>query len=296
MQISPGFSNNTPAGLMQIDTWRIFRIMSEFVEGFETMGQIGPAVSIFGSARTPESDPYYIQARDLSRMLSQRGFSIITGGGPGIMEAANRGAHDVGGLSVGLNITLPHEQSANPYAKIRMDFHYFFARMVMFVKYACSFVCFPGGFGTLHEFFNSMTLIQTGKSERFPVILIGKEFWSGMDKWIRSELLSKHEYHKISPEDMDLFVITDSIQEAAEIIQQANMNQLAAPQPAITRTGEGTVMGFPAQEYAKADDGHPHIKPAKPAKADKANVPAKKKASRPADKKGQGKKRPAGTK
>ena len=290
VQNNSGFVGSSSADPMQVDTWRIFRIMSEFVEGFETMGSIGPAVSIFGSARTPESDPYYVQARSLARMLSQHGFSIITGGGPGIMEAANRGAHDVGGLSVGLNITLPHEQSANPYAKIRLDFHYFFARMVMFVKYACSFVCFPGGFGTLHEFFNSMTLIQTGKSEKFPVILIGKQFWSGMDKWIRRELLSQNSYHKIDLEDMDLFTITDSLEEATEIIQHANKIQLAAPPPGITRTGEGTLMGFPPQEYPRADDGHLHTKAFKAARHGRTVKVSKKKPARPAGRKGQDKK------
>ena len=154
------------------DTWRVFRIMSEFVEGFETMSRIGPAVSIFGSARARKTAPDYVEARKLARTLAEQGFAIVTGGGPGIMEAANRGAADAGGTSVGLNITLPHEQKANPYANVQIDFHYFFARLVMFVKYSCAFVCLPGGFGTLHEFFNSMTLIQTGKAEMFPVVLM----------------------------------------------------------------------------------------------------------------------------
>lgn len=254
IQDGPQFAMNNSVELVREDTWRIFRIMSEFVEGFETMGQLGPAVSIFGSARTPQSDFYYGEARKLARMLAERGFAIITGGGPGIMEAANRGAHDVGGLSVGLNITLPHEQSANPYANFRMDFHYFFARLVMFVKYACSFVCFPGGFGTLHEFFNSMTLIQTGKSEKFPVILIGSEFWAGMVDWVREHMLSNG-YRKIDGEDMNLFTVTDDLEEAAAIIQKARNVQLTAPRRGFAPSGEGTILGYPAHEYPKADNG-----------------------------------------
>ena len=162
------------------DPWRIFRIMSEFVDGFEIMSTVGPAVSVFGSSRTPPESRYYRMARKLGGILARRGFAVITGGGPGVMEAANRGADDAGGKSVGLNIALPHEQVANPYANIRVDFHYFFARKVMFIKYACAFVCFPGGFGTMDEFFESMTLIQTEKVDPFPVILIGSEFWSPM--------------------------------------------------------------------------------------------------------------------
>lgn len=237
--------------MMHEDTWRIFRIMSEFVEGFESMGRIGPAVSVFGSARTPDTDPYYAQARKLGKLLAEKGFAVITGGGPGIMEAANRGAHEAGGTSVGLNITLPHEQKANPYLTIRMDYHYFFARLVMFVKYASSFVCFPGGFGTLHEFYNSMTLIQTGKAEKFPVVLIGREFWSDLVRWMDKTLLH-HSYPKIDPDDMHLFTITDSVEEACEIILEARKRDLQAPaKPASGRTGEGTVMGFPARQSEK---------------------------------------------
>ena len=234
------------------DTWRVFRIMSEFVEGFETMGQLGPAVSVFGSSRTPSSHPHYRKARELSRMLAERGFAIITGGGPGIMEAANRGARDAGKPSVGLNITLPHEQKANPYATIRVDFRYFFARLVMFVKYACSFVCFPGGFGTLHEFFNSMTLIQTEKTDRFPVVLIGREFWNGIADWIRRDML-QGDYLKIDPDDMDLFTITDSLDETIRIIEEAREVQRTREATLMERhllqTGEGTVIGHPPRFY-----------------------------------------------
>jgi uncharacterized protein (TIGR00730 family) len=199
------------------DPWRVFRILSEFVDGFDTMSRIGPAVSIFGSARTPVDDPYYRKASKLAGMLAKKKYTVITGGGPGIMAAANQGAIEAGGTSVGLNITLPIEQFPNPFQDVTLDFRYFFVRLVMFVKYSRAFVCFPGGFGTLHEFFNSMTLIQTGKANRFPVILIGKSFWNGMKEWIDKIMLHKS-YKKISPEDMDLFVITDSLHEAIDVI------------------------------------------------------------------------------
>jgi len=234
------------------DTWRIFRIISEFVEGFETMSSIRPGVSVFGSSRTPRSDPYYAKARKLARMLAERGFPVITGGGPGIMEAANRGACEGGGPSVGLNITLPHEQKANPYANIKLDFRYFFARLVMFVKYACSFVCFPGGYGTLHEFFNSMTLIQTGKAERFPVILIGRSYWKGLDSWIRKSMLGNG-YPKIDSEDVGLYHITDSLNTTVKIIERAwsemSKKRVEGAAPFTMLTGEGTFVGKPTVPY-----------------------------------------------
>ena len=251
-------SINDPVFTKQ-DTWRIFRIMSEFVEGFEMMSDLDYAVSVFGSARTPRSDPYYAQARKLCHALAARGFAVVTGGGPGIMEAANRGAHEAHGISIGLNISLPFEQKANPYATRRIDFRYFFARLVMFVKYACSFVCFPGGFGTLHEFFNSMTLIQTGKSEKFPVILFGTKYWSGLIDWIRASALENGPA-MISPEDLELFHITDSIEDALRLIEQARalqaLRQIPPPTSPLAPTGEGTVAGKPPRTY------HPH-KPSK---------------------------------
>ncbi|MBT3201960.1 MAG: TIGR00730 family Rossman fold protein [Phycisphaerales bacterium] len=204
------------------DPWRVFRILSEFVDGFDTMSQVGPAVSIFGSARTPEDDPYYRKAKKFAAMLAKERYTVITGGGPGIMAAANQGANEAGGTSVGLNITLPTEQFPNPFQDVTLDFRYFFVRLVMFVKYSSAFVCFPGGFGTLHEFFNSMTLIQTGKATRFPVILIGKSFWNGMEDWVKKIMLSNRSYNKISPEDMDLFTVTDSLHEAMDIILKAH--------------------------------------------------------------------------
>ena len=234
------------------DTWRVFRIMSEFVEGFETMSRVGPAVSVFGSARTPRNDRHYEKARKLGRMLAERGFAVITGGGPGIMEAANRGAREAGGTSVGLNISLPQEQKANRYQNLRLDFRYFFARLVMFVKYACSFVCFPGGFGTLHEFFNSMTLIQTGKTDRFPVVLIGRSYWKGLHDWMRKAML-KQGHPKIDPEDLSLFHLTDSLHETVRIVEEARLMQQCRKAEPITTpvrrlTGEGTLIGMPPKD------------------------------------------------
>src|SRR5438874_612424 len=188
------------------DTWRIFRIMAEFVEGFEVMAPVKRAVSIFGSARTPPDDPYYHAAEETARLLAKAGFSVITGGGPGIMEAANKGAFEAGGTSVGLNITLPQEQEGNRYQTITLDFHYFYARKVMFTKYANAFICFPGGYGTLDETFETLTLIQTLKVEAFPIILYGSEYWSGLDAWIRRALRPKF----VDPEDTDIYRIVDS--------------------------------------------------------------------------------------
>jgi uncharacterized protein (TIGR00730 family) len=239
-----------PSEFTNRDTWRIFRIMSEFVEGFETMSQVGPAVSVFGSARTPRTDTYYQQARTMGKMLAEAGFAVITGGGPGIMEAANRGAQDGDGASVGLNINLPMEQEANPYHEIRLDFRYFFARLVMFVKYARAFVCFPGGFGTLHEFFNSMTLIQTGKADPFPVILVGTDSWRGLHEWITEVMLPEEGYNKIDPDDMDRFHITDDLDEVLEIIVESHsLHQVHETQQDeatyMRKTGEGTLVGLP---------------------------------------------------
>ena len=240
------------------DPWRVFRIMSEFVDGFETMSRLGPAVSIFGSARAPRSHWHYVKARKLARMLAEENFAIITGGGPGIMEAANRGAHDVQGSSVGLNITLPREQKANPYAGIQIDFRYFFARLVMFVKYACSFVCFPGGFGTLHEFFNSMTLIQTGKASRFPVVLIGRSYWKGLADWMHKGMV-RGDYGKIELADLDLFTVTDSLTQTVEIIKRARDLRPYGDEKQVDigefrMTGEGTLMGRPSRPYPRGRD------------------------------------------
>ena len=198
------------------DSWRIFRIMAEFVEGFEAMADVGKAVTIFGSARTPPDDPYYKAAEETARLLAKGGFSVITGGGPGIMEAGNKGGFEAGGQSIGLNITLPHEQNANRYQTISLDFHYFYARKVMFVKYASAFICFPGGFGTLDEFFEVLTLVQTMKIEAFPIILYGHQFWTGLVDWMKSTLCP----HFIDPEDTDIFRIVDSPAEAVRVVRQ----------------------------------------------------------------------------
>jgi uncharacterized protein (TIGR00730 family) len=199
------------------DLWSVFKIMGEFVEGFDRMGRVGPCVSIFGSARLKEDSPYYQQAVKLAEMITDLGFGVITGGGPGIMEAGNRGAKNKHGKSVGLCINLPFEEAANAYVdhKYQIDFDYFFARKVMFIKYAQSFVVFPGGFGTLDELFESLTLIQTKKINRFPVVLIGTEFWGGLVDWIKHTLVTNG---TISAKDLDLFHVTDDLDEAVNII------------------------------------------------------------------------------
>jgi hypothetical protein len=200
------------------ETWRLFRILAEFVDGFEVMSEVGPAVTVFGSARTTEDQHAYQQAMDCGRMSVERGLAVITGGGPGIMEAANRGAFEAGGKSVGLNIDLPQEQQPNPYQTYDLSFRYFFVRKVMFVKYACGFVIFPGGFGTMDEFFESITLIQTLKIEPFPVVCISHDFWDGLIDWMRTTMLKR--YSTVSAADMDLFRVTDSVDEAMDIISE----------------------------------------------------------------------------
>ena len=196
------------------ETWRVFRIMAEFVEGFELMSQVGPAVSVFGSARTLPDDPVYQQAVQTGRLLAQAGFAVVTGGGLGIMEAANKGAYDAGGISIGLNIKIPHEQTANSYVTCGVEFDYFFARKVMFVKYALGMICFPGGYGTLDELMEALTLIQTQKTQPSPVVLIGVDFWRPMADWFENTLLKQNK--TISPEDLSLFFITDDIEKAVE--------------------------------------------------------------------------------
>jgi len=226
------------------DTWRMFRILAEFVDGFETMSRVPPGVSIFGSARTPRGDAYYRMAEQLGRKLAMESFSVITGGGPGIMEAANKGAFLADGTSVGLNIFLPTEQLANRYQNVSLDFRYFFCRKVMFVKYAVAFVCFPGGFGTLDEFFESLTLIQTGKTERFPVLLIGTEFWSPLVEWMGDQLCGRNH---VGPEDVDLCEMTDDLDLVVERVVEHRRRRLQAlaerPQEESQRTAEGTYEG-----------------------------------------------------
>lgn len=202
------------------DSWAVFKIMSEFVEGFERLAKIGPCVSIFGSARTSPENKYYVMAEELAFQLTKNKYGVITGGGPGIMEAGNKGAKRGGGKSVGLNIELPFEQVSNDYVDNDkcINFDYFFVRKVMFIKYAQGFIVLPGGYGTLDEMFEALTLIQTEKSGKFPVILVGKDFWSGLIEWIKNTLLK--EENNISPEDLDLITIVDSPEEAVDCINK----------------------------------------------------------------------------
>jgi uncharacterized protein (TIGR00730 family) len=196
------------------DPWRVLRIMGEFVDGFDVLARVGLAVTVFGSARVKDDSPYYAAAREVGAGIARRGFAVITGGGPGIMEAANRGANEAGGLSIGCNIELPHEQSPNPYANLSIDFRYFFVRKTMFVKYSEAFVVFPGGFGTMDELFEALTLIQTAKVKRFPVVLYGSRYWGGLLAWIRETLLVEH---MVSADDLALVQVVDSTDEVCAI-------------------------------------------------------------------------------
>ncbi|MCA1632879.1 MAG: TIGR00730 family Rossman fold protein [Acidobacteria bacterium] len=209
------------------DTWRVFRIMGEFVEGFDELATVQRGVSIFGSARTPARDRYYEAAQETAALLVRAGFSVITGGGPGIMEAANRGAFEAGGISVGCNIELPFEQKPNPFQTRTLVFKYFFVRKTMFVKYSTAFIIFPGGFGTLDELFESLTLIQTRKIRNFPVVLYGSEYWGGMVRWIEETMLGSG---YVSERDLKLLHVTDSPSEAVEIVvrSQDSLHKLGA--------------------------------------------------------------------
>ena len=213
------FLERAPAGrpaFIDSDPWRALRILSEFVEGFDALAAVGPAVSMFGSARVDEGAPMYELARTIARRLAESGFAIITGGGPGIMEAANRGCREGGGLSVGCNIELPHEQSINAYVDLGVEFRYFFARKTMFVKYADAFVILPGGFGTLDEMFEALTLIQTGKVRDFPVVLVGRDYWTGLLRWMRDVQLPAG---AIADHDLQLLKVTDDPEEVVDIVQ-----------------------------------------------------------------------------
>ncbi len=204
--------------ILSTDPWRVLRIMGEFVAGFDALKAVAPAVTIFGSARTPASDPMYQATRKLAGQLVGKGFSIITGGGPGIMEAGNLGAVEAGGTSVGCNIELPFEQGTNPYVEISVDFRYFFVRKVMFLKYAEAFVIFPGGFGTMDELFETLTLVQTGKVHNFPIVLYGSEYWGGLIDWLRNTV---EDYGAVSAADIDLMLVTDSAEEACDHILES---------------------------------------------------------------------------
>ena len=228
-KIKKAFKQKTWNEIKISDSWQIFKIMAEFVEGFEKMASIGPCVSLFGSARTEPENRYYKLAEDIAYKLTQSGYGVITGGGPGIMEAANKGAMRGDGISVGLNIHLPFEQGANPYIDTDklITFKHFFVRKVMFQKYAQGFIVLPGGFGTFDEFFESITLIQTGKIGKFPIVLVGSEFWKGLVSWI--EKVVQEEEKNISPGDIDLFTVVDSAEEAVAVINGFYSKYLLSP-------------------------------------------------------------------
>jgi uncharacterized protein (TIGR00730 family) len=213
-----------PSDWVHTDPWRVMRIQSEFIEGFGALAGLGAAVSIFGSARTAADSPEYAAASRLAASLARAGYAVITGGGPGIMEAANRGAFEAGGTSVGLGIELPFEQGMNPWVDIGVDFRYFFARKTMFVKYAQAFVVFPGGFGTFDELFEALTLVQTGKVTSFPVVLVGSHYWGGLLDWLRGTVLAEG---KVSQRDLDRLVVTDDVEEVVALIERAHARHTA---------------------------------------------------------------------
>lgn len=221
-----------PADWVHTDPWRALRIQSEFVEGFDALAEVPRAVSIFGSARTAADSRDYALGRELGAALAHAGYAVITGGGPGVMESANRGACESGGYSIGLGIELPFEQSLNEWVDLGINFRYFFARKTMFVKYSQAFICLPGGFGTLDELFEALTLVQTGKVTRFPIVLIGSAFWGGLLDWIRTTLVSEG---KIAAADLDLIHITDDVSDAVRIVVESQQRSEAA----VVRREEG---------------------------------------------------------
>ncbi len=227
-RIKEAFANKTWNEIKTNDSWAIFKIMAEFVEGFEKLSKIGPCVSVFGSARTKPEHPYYQMAEEIAYQLTTKGYGVISGGGPGIMEAANKGARRGNGKSVGLNIVLPFEQGSNPYidSDKLITFDYFFVRKVMFVKYSQGFIALPGGFGTLDELFEAITLIQTYKIARFPIVCVGRKYWSGLIEWVKNTLL---EEKNISPEDLDLLKVVDTPQAAVEEIEQFYAQYMLRP-------------------------------------------------------------------
>jgi uncharacterized protein (TIGR00730 family) len=228
-RIQKAFKNKRWPDVASSNSWMTFKIMAEFVDGFERLAKIGPSVSIFGSARTPENDQHYIKAVEIAKRVAEAGYGVITGGGPGIMEAANKGAQLAKGKSVGLNIILPFEQVLNPYVDKdkSLDFDYFFVRKVMFMKYAQAFIVLPGGFGTLDELFEALTLVQTDKQAKFPIILVDKKFWSPLVNWIEQSLLQDNRY--ISPEDIFLFHLVDSPDETTDFLFEFYTNNTIKP-------------------------------------------------------------------
>ena len=220
-----------PTDWVHTDPWRVLRIQSEFIEGFGALAELGPAISVFGSARTPVDHPYYALGETRGRRLTEVGFAVVTGGGPGVMEAANKGASQAGGTSVGLGIELPFEAGLNEYVDRGLNFRYFFARKTMFVKYAQGFVVLPGGLGTFDELFEALTLVQTQKVTSFPVALLGVDYWQGMISWLRDTVLADG---KISPADLDLITVTDDVDEAVRLMVRAREHQVPSPDPHLS--------------------------------------------------------------
>jgi uncharacterized protein (TIGR00730 family) len=220
-----------PSDFVHTDPWRVLRIQAEFVEGFGALAELGPAVSVFGSARTRPEDPSYAVAEETGRKLAEAGFAVITGGGPGVMEAANKGASEAGGVSVGLGIELPFEAGLNAWVDVGINFRYFFARKTMFVKYARGFVVLPGGLGTFDELFEALTLVQTQKVTSFPVALLGVDYWQGMINWLRDTVLADG---KISESDLDMMILTDDVDEAVRLMVKAREHQVPSPPPHLS--------------------------------------------------------------
>ncbi len=229
--------NRGPSDWVHTDPWRVLRIQSEFVEGFGALAELGPAVAVFGSARTTPDHPAYAQAREVGRLLAEAGFAVITGGGPGTMEAANLGAREGGGTSVGLGIELPFEQGMNDHVELGVNFRYFFARKTMFVKYSQGFVVMPGGFGTFDELFEALTLRQTRKVTSFPLVLLGSDYWGGLVDWIRDTVL---EHGAINPQDLELLQVTDDPAEAVRVMVEANQVELSEHEAAEEEAAEAT--------------------------------------------------------
>jgi uncharacterized protein (TIGR00730 family) len=238
---------------LQTDAWRSLRIMGEFIDGFDALARLGKAISIFGSARTPADDPMYKSAERLAARLVEEGFTIITGGGPGIMEAANKGAQEAGGDSVGLGIELPHEQSLNGFVDLGINFRYFFVRKTMFVKYAQGFVIFPGGYGTFDELFEALTLVQTGKIDHFPIVLFGSRYWQPMLDWLASPVAAEH---KIDDTDIQLMQVTDDIEEVVRLMVQSRHAEAEAHEEAASAP-EGQDKAEAKQEKAASSGEHP---------------------------------------
>ena len=216
--------NNANTDWLHTDTWRVLRIQSEFVDGFGALAEIPPAVTVFGSARIPEDHPYYQWGFELGQALAKAGYATITGGGPGLMESANRGCFDADGLSIGLGIELPHEQHLNDWVDLGMNFRYFFVRKTMFLKYSQAFVCLPGGFGTLDELFEALVMVQTGKIVDYPIVLMGRDYWAGLVDWLRERLVAEG---MIDEADLDIFLLTDSVEEAMDYIVEAHCELFA---------------------------------------------------------------------